>query len=341
MRELDWFDGPEDDGDGERRRSRWFPMLVAVPWLVVAALLVAPRLADAPSDREAPRASGTTDPAEPAPSDDAVRPAGPEPGAPIPDTAPPQGAGTEPARPGSPGSAAPTEPSAAGADALPAGPEDPAAVLEVAELRGRWRVAPGSEEAASLAVVVARAWLTGLEPALELEGVTAPAPRREGSRSYAEHLIVEAVEATSPDTEVVTVLAVVLHEQPGADPAVTVERLAVPIAWTEDRPHPAGPPWPLPGPRLDARPPALQPVTEEEMWDQANDALAQAGLGALRLTAVRTAPRGPLVVTASDGTQEHEIWLRRHLDGYVVAGSTLQGSDPLQEEQQQEWEEGR
>ncbi|MFP4311169.1 MAG: hypothetical protein ACLFS9_04200 [Nitriliruptoraceae bacterium] len=208
-------------------------------------------------------------------------------------------------------------------------------MLEVAELRGRWRVAPGSEEAASLAVVVARAWLTGFGPALELEGVTAPAPPSEGSHSYAEHLIVEAVEATSPDTEVVTVLAVVLHEQPGADPAVTVERLAVPIAWEEDRPHPAGPPWPLPGPRLDARPPALQPVMEEGVWDRANAALAQAGLGALRLTAVRTAPRGPLVATATDGTQEHEIWLRHHLDGYVVAGSTLQGATSPQDAEEE------
>src|SRR6056297_3844731 len=44
MRELDWFDGPEEATDTTRRRPRWFPAVVAVPWLVVVALLVAPSL---------------------------------------------------------------------------------------------------------------------------------------------------------------------------------------------------------------------------------------------------------------------------------------------------------
>jgi hypothetical protein len=290
MRELDWFDGPEEPEGPPRRRPRWFAVLIAVPWLVVVGLLVAPQL-----DRGVETADATqvgsdalADTAETPAAVDDDREA-PAPAADQPPLARPEEAGTTPSE-----------------------------VLQIREFRGQWRVAPGSEEAASLAVVVARAWLTGIGPTLALPGI---APD-EGA--YAEHLVVEAAERTSADTEVVTVLAVTLREVDGSAPSVAVERLAVPIAWDQEGPRPAGAPWPLPGPRLEPVAPALLALDDDPAaWDRVTSALAEAGLGTHRLEALRRVPDGPVVATIGDGTRQHDVWLRPHLDGYVVAGSTL------------------
>lgn len=300
MRELDWFDGPEADDDPPRRRPRWFPALIAVPWVVVAALLVLPRVDAAEqatsSDHPEPGAGEASVGPEPTQAPLTVAPEGPE------------AAGSTDA------TSAPLPPAGAGSTPIPE-------VLEVRELRGQWRVAPGSEEAASLALVVARAWLTGVGPPLLVPGIT---PR---GGAYAEHLVVEATERTSADTEVVTVLAMTLRDVEGATPSTAVERLAVPIAWDEHGPRPAGPPWPLPGPRLDPLTPTLLPVEDDETaWDDATSALAHAGLGTYRLEALHQAPDGPLVATISDAQDRHDVWLRAHLGGYVVAGATVRAT---------------
>ncbi len=326
MRDLDWFDGPEQDAEEDRRRRsrRWLLPLLAVPWLVVVALLVLP-------------ARGDTDRAT-APV--AEQPAVPQ-GAAAPliieqDTATEQDTAEGPAArsagPGAGPSGDPstnggrpvTDPSTAGPPAVdppPSLPENPATVLELQELRGRWRVGPGSEEAAALAVVVARGWLTGLGPRLALSGAT-PEPD-----VYAEHLVVEAVEHPSERTTVVTVLAIVLTDASSGEPSVELRRLAVPLATDQGAPRPAGAPWPLPGPALAPAEVELAPVADPDAVEAATTALAVAGLGDLEVQGLTTAEGWPVVATASDGERDRTIWLRPHLDGYVVAGSTLAGDD--------------
>lgn len=295
MRELDWFDGAEESDSSIRRRPRWLPALVAVPWLVVVGLLVVPQL-----DRGVGAAGVAHD------GTDALPDADPAP-VEVRDDTPPDAPAPERTQP---------------SHARPEAATTPATeVLEIREFRGQWRVAPGSEEAASLAVVVARAWLTGVGPPLLLPGIDP------GAGAYAEHLVVEATERTSADTEVVTVLAVTLRDVDAPVPSVAVERLAVPIAWDEDGPRPAGAPWPLPGPRLDPVTPALVPLDDDPAaWDQVTLALAAAGLGTHQLEVLRQVPDGPVVATIGDGTRQHDVWLRPHLGGYVVAGITLPGT---------------
>lgn len=296
MRELDWFDGPEQDHDADRRRTprRWLLPLLAVPWLVVVGLLVLPR-----GDRSDPSPSSAGDaPAAEEPASDALSATDPPP----PAADPPSAAG------------APT------ADELPPPTGGPATVLELEELRGRWRVGPGSEEAAALAIAIARGWLTGLGPRLALPGAT-PQPD-----TYAEHLVVEAVEHPSERTSVVTLLAIVLRDPDGAEAGVEVRRLAVPLATDQGAPRPAGAPWLLPGPTLAPAEVELVPLDDPQAADAATTALAVAGLGDLEVRALATAEGWPVVATVSDGDGDHTIWLRPHLDGFVVAGSTLAGA---------------
>lgn len=305
MRELDWFDGPEDPTEEGRRRPRWFPLLVAAPWLVVAALLVAPQLG-----RDTAEVDPVSRTASTAVEDTTV-------GTGSIDDDLPATAADDPAPGSDPEGGTASDRSTTGTPQVLDGPE----VVEVQELRGRWRVGPGSEEAASLAVVIARAWLTGVGPPLLIPGISSD------STAYAEHLVVEAVERTSADTEVVTVLAVLLREGENTDPTVTVERLAVPITFDDAGPRPGGVPWPLPGPRLEPALPTLTPVQDDgSAWDQAVAALARAGLGTFQLEDLKQAADGPLVATVTDGADRYDIWLRAHVDGYVVAGSTLEGA---------------
>jgi hypothetical protein len=315
MRDLDWFDGPEQDADGDRRRAprRWLLPLLAVPWLVVVALLVLPRGED----------TGT--PAPPAGAASTVVPPGPveattDGNETDPIAAPP--ASSEPSPDPASSTGPPSEPPSTQpptADELPALPGSPATVLQLEELRGRWRVGPGSEEAAALAIAIARGWLTGLGPRLALPGAT-PEPD-----TYAEHLVVEAVEQPSERTSVVTLLAVVLTEPEDQEMTVDVRRLAVPLATDQGAPRPAGAPWLLPGPTLTPAEVELSPVDDPGAVDAATTALAVAGLGDLEVRALASAEGWPVVATASDGEHDHTIWLRPHLDGFVVAGSTLAG----------------
>lgn len=313
MRDLDWFDGPEQDADDDGRRTprRWLLPLLAVPWLVVVALLVLPR--DAGTDASATPHGETPTVVPPGPADGATTDGHPsEP----PSTRPTAGEAAS----GSPPTTDPSPTDPAPTDGLPAPSDGPATLLELEELRGRWRVGPGSEEAAALAIAIARGWLTGLGPRLALPGAT-PAPD-----TYAEHLIVEAVEHPSERTSVVTVLAIVLTDPDDDEVAVELRRLAVPVATDEGAPRPAGAPWLLPGPTLTPAEVELSPVDDPEAVDAATTALAVAGLGDLVVRALATAEGWPMVATVSDGDQDHTIWLRRHLDGFVVAGSTVAGA---------------
>jgi hypothetical protein len=292
--ELDWL---EDDGRNgsapSAGRPRALLVLAALPWLVVIALIVRPGSAsvsvggrDGSSDLAAGSALEHPDGfVEESPASD-------------------------------PGAASEPVPLVASAS------DDPG--LELTEIRGRWRVAPGPEEATALAVVVARAWLTGLEPRLEVEGIE-PAP----GELYAEHLVVEAVEQASPEAAVVTLLAIVLDG--GDDLRTAVRRLAVPIAFERDGPRPAGPPWWLPGPQLEPLDPERMPLETPEDLLAASQAIQAAGFDDVQLHGVWRTSGWPVIAevtgTAPDGSRlDGPVWLRRHLDGFVVAGTPMSRS---------------
>jgi hypothetical protein len=303
-----WTAGEWDDEEERRRpppRSRLLLVVAVAPWLVVVWLLGAPGEpppagpdAAAPADHHAAAAPVDPDPTEADPGT-AGATARDEPGAdlvgPPVDTAP--------------------GPAAAPGD-LPAAEE-----LLLVEQRGRWRAEAGAEEAAALAVVVARAWLTDHDPRLAIAELTPPEVGR-----YAEHLMVEAVEATAPDLTVVTLLAVLLD---GRDElAVSVRRLAVPIALDATGARPAGTPWWLPGPTLDPADLSTRPIADVDEVVAAAAALEAAGYEDLTVDGLEELGGTAAVATVRARTPDGErvdgpVVLRRHLDRWVVAGDVL------------------
>ena len=317
----DWLD--EDHDRPRSRRRTGLALLAAVPWLVVAGLLVVPQLtADPDTTPEHDEAAPSHPPDAPAPSEPAGDPADEAPD-PADEADPP----TEPDADAPPSGDLDAQPDASDRDTddpstSPGAPSTDDPVLALEELRGRWRVEPGLEEAASLAVMVARAALTGLDPPLAIEGVTAAA-----DGSYAEHLTVEAVEHTSASAATVTILALVLEDD--GQLAASVRRLAVPIAMDTDGPRPAGPPWELPPPDLDAVEPDVATVDDADLHLAAAEALADAGLPDVEVVRLATAEGWPMVAHVRDpeGDADATVWLRRHLDGFVVAGTPLPDGD--------------
>ena len=320
VRDADWL-GPTDDtpdADPARRARPLLLVLASIPWLVVIGLLVLPGRvgteAGGPDPGDPSRPGATHDDHEPgtdtAPSGEAVAGDDPTPHDPAPHDPAPDDPTSDAAAPGA------TDPGVAGAD-----PPGQTVTLEGRELRGRWRVEAGPEEAVSLAVVAGRAWLTGVEPVLDL-GL---APRTRGDSGYAEHLIVEAVEHPASDALVVTLVAVMLDAE-GGSPAV--RRLAVPIAMTPKGPRLAGTPWELPPPILDRITLPRETATDEGDLDAARAALLAAGLTEPDLVALHHTGGWPVIAeVATPGTDlTHEVWLRRHHDGFVVAGTTLAGA---------------
>jgi len=283
VRDADWFDAEGTTPEETPPRRRLLLLLATVPWLLVAALLLLP---------EGPADDPTAVAGEGSVPDAAADPA------PVPTPPEEDGSGPKPLAP---------EPT----------PVVDEGVLILEELRGQWRVAPGEEEAVSLALTVARASLTGIGPRLDLAGIE-PDPT-----TYAEHLFVEAVERPSSDAAVVTVLAVVLVDEPPGQTRMELRRLAVPIAMTADGPRPVSAPWPLRAPDLTPFEPVLEPVTDEAMEAAAASALAAAGLGDHTIESLETAPGWPVVARLSGGDGPRTVWLRHHVGGLVVSGTTL------------------
>lgn len=309
----------EDEGTGPpRRRSearrgsparrRVVLVVAGLPWLVVVLLLVVPgrfgETGTTAADTDTQGAGSSAETSHRAGAD-APRPHT-EAVAPSPDEA------SSDASPPSP------------AEDTDASEEQPALM----ELRGGWRVEPGDSAAAVLAVAVARAWLTGVEPRLEIVGIEPPS-----NDGYAEHLAVEAVERLSADAAVVTVAAIVLE---GDDQLrAGLRRLAVPITWSDGQPQPAGAPWPLPPlePQAHGLPPG-EPVTDPDVQLAAVAAVEDAGFADVELLDVEASPTGSvtmarIVARASSGQPvETTVWLRHHLDGFVVAGTTPRDVGP-------------
>lgn len=174
----------------------------------------------------------------------------------------------------------------------------PTSGLDLDEQRATWRVTGGTEEAAALAVLVAR---------------------RSARAGTAEPFVVlEAVERPAGDAVVVTVL---IDDGIGAP-----ERLAVPIGLGPDGARLAGEPWRLPGPDTSVLEPETSPITEERLLEAARRSLEHVGLPATDVSLARTTS-WPVVATArdTDGTMA-SVWLRWHLDRFVVAGLPLDRS---------------
>jgi hypothetical protein len=365
----DLGDDPEEDAR-PGRRSRLLLVLAVAPWLVVLWLLGAPDTPPA-SDPAAsepaaddPPASGPaapTGPSTPAGGGatgvehhgaEAAAPTPPLASGPVPGPAAtgstsdaggdePSFAAPEAGWQDAAGAGAAAEPPDAGAVAEPpdagaaAEPPDAAAAegppgadedLLLLEQRGRWRVAAGAEEAAALAVVVARAWLTDHEPRLAIVDLEPPEVGR-----YAEHLVVEAVEATAPELTVVTLLAVLLDGQD--ELTTTVRRVAVPIALDARGARPAGPPWWLPGPDLTPAPPPTRPVEDAADLLAAVEALQAAGYEDVTLDRLEDLGGAAAAATVTARTPDGErldgpVVLRRHVDRYVVAGDVLARAEP-------------
>jgi hypothetical protein len=342
----------DDDQDDARtpRRSRLLLVLATVPWLVVVWVVGSPATSPAPDTGEA--AAPSSSPSAGVAADDegwdeqpsaatGEQPSaatGEPPGA---ATGEPPGAATGAATgepPGGPAdqpqdetSEGPAPPAAAGEPAEPAdaaGPvDDPGHDLVLLEQRGRWRVEAGAEEAAALAVVVARAWLTDHEPRLAIADLATPEVGR-----YAEHLVVEAVEATAPELTVVTLLAVLLDGQD--ELTATVRRVAVPIAVDARGAQPAGAPWWLPSPDLTPAAPPVRPIEDAAELLTAVGALEAAGYEQVQLDRLEDLGGTAAIATVTARTPDGErvdgpVVLRRHVDRYVVAGDVLARAEPV------------
>lgn len=314
----DWMDASPDEAVAPSRRLHRLLVLAAVPWLLVAGFLGWQRAGAPPAEATAvettPHAPTTDEPS-------AAEPDGAEPGDAEPDGAEPDDAGPDGA-----------EPAATGTPPAPVTEQDDVLVAE--QWVGGWRHDPGDGATVAVATATARAWLTGLGPPLRLADLTPSDGRR-----YAEHLAVEALERPAPGAAVVTFLAVVLED--GADEA-RLQRLAVPVDETEPQPRPAGPPWPLPVPDMAPRPPAPAEELDPELWPAAESALRAAGFHDAELRGLQRSAGWPVLASirtpGPDGPLDHVVWLRRHLDTFVVAGLPLtealpSGPDPTFEEE--------
>lgn len=186
-------------------------------------------------------------------------------------------------------------------------------------------VASGGLSRASLVHVVAvalasaRDHLGGAAPAL-LGERAAPADR------YVEHLHLEALDHPAPGAAVAVVAAIVLHRgQDGFDRAELV-RLGVPLLTDGDTARLAGTPWRLPPADLEPITPSLDPVDDPDLLVEAAAALTAAGYRDVEVTALDRTAAWALSVTATaiapgeDEDAAHQVWLRPHLSGLIVAG---------------------
>ena len=177
--------------------------------------------------------------------------------------------------------------------------------LRLVELRGGWR------DREDLATAVALAVLVGTAHADTTLGA--------GAR-----VAVEAVEQPGPDAAVVTLLVAPARAEDADAPRAV--RLAVPVRTGAGGVRVAGNPWTLPGPRLDPDPPAGDAVTDADLLEAAADALARAGIGA-DLASLETTDAWPFVARLDGGpggSGSTTVWLRWHLDRFVVSGLPLQ-----------------
>jgi hypothetical protein len=297
----------EEDEQPRRSRSALAVLAIAaVPWLIVAAVVLRPA-----GDDEHPRGQHGVSQANPTQQADRSEDA--------PDV--------DEARPTA---------DLDGAVGAPAAPSDTAPTDEVqAETSRGPDEGAGSETAsgsdvdrtlAATATVVARAWATGVDPHLDVAGVEpAHGPR------YAEHVAVEAIERSGPELAVVTLLAIVLEEFDdglGAD----LRRIAVPLAIEGGAPRLAGSPWWLPSPELHRTHVQTHAETDPVLLDAAAQAVSDAGYDDVELLALHRTETWPWIaeisaVAPGGESVEGPVWLREGEDRFVLAGQPPSGQN--------------
>jgi len=294
----------EPGAAGATRRGRFGPLLALVTLLLVLSALRSPQALLAWFEQGAGGPSATpaelTDRSADAPAALQDTPAVPPPG-PL--------SGTLPGTP--PGT----------------GPDGPPGLL-IQELRGDWRIAAGSEEAAALAVLAAHAW------ARDIAAATPPTSRADVPRGPAA-ISLEAVERPGPSAAVVTILIDLdgdlgaARRAAGIDPGVV--RLAFPIDLSAGVPGLAGTPWRLPSPGLEPHAIRTRPITDERLIASARRALDAVGLDGEAMVALEGTDGWPFIARLNDTASSPggpapagDPWLRWHLDRFVVTGVPLQ-----------------
>ncbi|MFA9445096.1 hypothetical protein [Egicoccus sp. AB-alg6-2] len=310
----DWMDPPAEDAAAPRRRLHRLLVLAAVPWVVVAAL-VAWRSAPAEPTRTTSGPAGTHETAGPSVSDPSSSPPADDDADDV--AAPP--ADTVP-------SAGDTTAARAADDEVFVDPD-----LHVEQLRGGWREMPGDGATVVVALAVARAWLTGLGPQLHVDVL---GPRQPDH--YAEHLVVEAIERPAAGAAVVTLLAVMLDASDEGQ--AHLRRVAVPVDESGLQPQPAGQPWPLPVPAFTVTSPAVTDELDEAFRPAAEEALTAAGFTDFELRGLQRTAGWPVLASVRtsgpDGDEDHVVWLRRHVNEFVVAGLPLTEALPSMQGQE-------
>lgn len=309
MRDDIWI---EDDEPRRKPRSvLGVVAIAAVPWLIVAGMVLLP-------DRDPPPSHepGTAEGDEPRDHPDGEAAVEDER-----EGGPPDGLAVDPPADG-------TLPEGAGADGASA--EAPAAGHDGAVPPASGASAADARDGtldrllAATATVVARAWATGVDPHLDVPGV-APA---EGAR-YAEHVAVESIERFGSEFAVVTLIAVVLEDLEdglGAE----LRRLAVPLFIEEGTPRLAGVPWWLAPPRIEAADPPRELVPSPEVEAEAEAALHAAGYREVEVVAVHRTAGWPWVIEVvglAPGGEPiaGELWLHLENDRFVLAGEPRGG----------------
>ena len=301
-----WFDEPEEVTDHRHGPRRTVVIAIAaVPWVLVAALVLL-------SDRSVDPATPAGPPAvaaDPGHDVDTQSPSGPAAGAATEEVT----EGSRPTDPAGPSGSAP---------ARPLVPEDGSAA---ADAGAAWHHRLSRELATrdaltAVATVVARAWLTGVSPHLDVPGLTPTDPA-----TYAEHVVVEAIEQDDPHLAVVSVLAVLLRET-SEGLRVETRRVAVPLAITDGHVQPAGAPWWLPTPDLRSVELPTETQTDPAWFEAAATALQAAGLQDVEVTALERTDRWPwrahiTARTAGGGAIDGPVWLRWNGQGFELAGT--------------------
>jgi hypothetical protein len=181
--------------------------------------------------------------------------------------------------------------------------------LLLREVRGGWRVEPGVEEAAALALIVGHGWRP--DRVASEDDMGEGDPRR--------LVIVEAVEQPGQGAAVITLLIAPSGVRVGAP----LHRVAVPVVIDADGASLGGAPWELPPPAHDRRTLEGVPVEDVELIASARRALDAVGHDGAALVALEATDGWPFIARTSTGAQ---LWLRWHVDRFVVTGLPLHGA---------------
>jgi hypothetical protein len=200
--------------------------------------------------------------------------------------------------------------------------------LQVQEVRGDWRIAAGSEEAAALAILAANAWARDLV-------ATAPLGSQAGAARGPATIALEAVERPGPSAAIVTVLIDLDGDLGAARRAAGTDlgvlRLAFPIDLSAGVAAIAGPPWRLADPGLQPKVLQTRPVTDARLIASARRALDSVGLDGEAMVGLDSTDGWAFIARLHDTDSRvmgraptGDPWLRWHLDRFVVTGVPLQ-----------------